>query len=142
MYINTNYRTVKSEDLNTHKTLYAGRLSDWMIESTFISVLTMFKERDPKGKVVMMGVDKVRWLKSAKLGDIIHIENSIAFLGNSRIILYSYVYKNNDRENKMAEGFFTYVSVDDNEKPRPHQLKIDEPKTEEQKRAYEMASNL
>jgi len=142
MYINTNYRTVKSEDLNTHKTLYAGRLSDWMVESTFISVITMFREKDPKGKVVMMGVDKVRWFKSSALGDIIHIENSVAFLGNSRIILYSYVYKNNDRNNKIAEGFFTYVSVDDNERPRPHMIKNNEPKTEEEKRVFEIASNL
>ena len=50
--------------------------------------------------------------------------------------------KNNDKNNKMAEGFFTYVSVGDDERPRPHNIKNEEPQTEEGKRIFTIASNL
>ena len=37
----TNYHLVKSEDLNHHGTLYAGRCAEWFVESGFIAAATL-----------------------------------------------------------------------------------------------------
>ena len=37
----TTYRLVKSEDLNHHKTLFAGRGAEWFVEAGYIAATSM-----------------------------------------------------------------------------------------------------
>ena len=45
-----NYKMIKSEDLNHHGTLFAGRCSEWFVESAFIGAASKL---DPKHTVCL-----------------------------------------------------------------------------------------
>ena len=129
-------RLVKSEDLNHHGTLFAGRTAEWFVESGFIAVASLLNPQN----VVCLKIHGMFFTKPAKSGDVLKFSSKVVFAGNSSITSYVHV-ENNGGNKPLVDGFVTFIHVDENTRPAPHHLQIN-PVSEEDKRLYEEAKNL
>ena len=130
-------RLVKSEDLNHHRTLFAGRCAEWFVESSFIVVARYL----PPNEVVCLKIHGMEFLHPIHSGDVLTFESKIAYCGKSSVTIFTRVYKDNTPEITFCEGFVTFIHVDENTLPKPHGIVI-EPKTPEDICLYEEARNL
>jgi len=131
-------RLVKSEDLNHHGTLFAGRTAEWFVESAFIAAACTIG--DPE-KVVCLNIHGFVFRTPVNKGSIVKFSSKVAKLGNTSIVVYTRL----DMElNPImpVEGFITFISVDENGNKVPHGLVLDEAKDEEEKSIRERAMNL
>ncbi len=129
-------RLVKSEDLNHHGTLFAGRTAEWFVESGFIAVASILNPQN----VVCLKIHGMFFTKPAKSGDVLKFSSKVVYAGNSSITSYIHVEKNSD-EKPLVDGFVTFIHVDENTRPCPHNLQIDH-SSEEDSVLYETAKNL
>lgn len=132
------YRMVKSEDLNHHGTLYAGRMCEWIIESGFTTVANEYKHTN---NLVCVKVQEVNFTASLSKGDIINLKSKICYTGAKSITVYCKVIKNTE-EKVYVDGFMTFVCVDDNKKPMVHNIVVDEPTDESELNIYKRAKHL
>ena len=129
-------RLVKSEDLNHHGTLFAGRGCEWIVESGFIAAASLL---DPKS-IVCVKVHGVHFTIPVRPGEVICFESMIIFTGRSSLTAYiSVTHKGSP--SPIVDGFITFVHVDENTKAKPHGVTI-EPTTEDEKRIQEIARSL
>jgi len=129
-------RLVKSEDLNHHGTLFAGRTAEWFVESGFIATTTLL---DPKS-VVCLKIHGMFFTKPARSGEVLKFSSKVVFTGRTSLTVYVHVEKSNDEET-FVEGFVTFIHVDEKTRPASHYIEI-VPETEEDKSLYESAKNL
>jgi acyl-CoA hydrolase len=129
-------RLVKSEDLNHHGTLFAGRTAEWFVESGFISVASLLNPQN----IVCLKIHGMYFTKPAKSGDVLKFSSRVVYTGNTSLTSYVHVEKNGG-EKPLVDGFVTFIHVDENTRPSPHHLKIN-PINEEDKILYEAAKNL
>lgn len=129
-------RLVKSEDLNHHGTLFAGRTAEWFVESGFISAATLV---DPKG-IVCLKIHGMYFTKPVKPGQIVNFTSKIVYTGNTSLVSHIQV-KTVDSKEPIVSGFITFIYVDEETKSTPHNIEIC-PKTDEDKTLYELAKNL
>lgn len=115
----TTLRLVKSEDLNHHKTLYAGRTAEWFVESGFVAVGSILKPDN----IVCVKVHGMYFSKPVIPGDTLCFTSKIVNLGNSSIMVYVKVGKMYE-ESVIVDGFITFVKVDKNTKPVAHGLEL------------------
>jgi acyl-CoA hydrolase len=134
--INTSMRLVKSEDLNHHGTLFAGRTAEWFVESGFISCASLL---NPKN-VVCLKIHGMYFTKPAMPGEVLTFTSRIVYTGNSSLVSYIKVTKK-DVEKPLVDGFVTFIHVDDENKPTPHNIEM-QPVTAEDFELYEMAKSL
>ena len=119
---------VRMEHLNHHGNLYAGQGIEWMIETSFIVVCTEYG--DPQG-LLYKNTHKFDFYKTVNPGDIITYEGLIVRAGRTSLTLRVGLY--NEKTGALhAEGFTTFVSVDENNKSVPHRIVLDEPADEEE----------
>lgn len=136
MYICTHL--VKSEDLNHHGTLYAGRMADWFVEGSFIAAARLTGE--PRS-IVCAKLHGLKFGKPATKGDIVQLSTRVVYAGTTSMTVYGKVVKN-DEDEILVDGFVTFVYVDENGKKKPHNLTLGEPANEEDARLREVAKNL
>lgn len=129
-------RLVKSEDLNHHGTLFAGRTAEWFVESGFIAAAALL---DPS-HVVCLKIHGMFFKKPARSGDVLRFSSKVVFTGRTSLSVYIHVEKNND-DDTFVDGFVTFIHVDNNTRPAPHNIEIN-PETDEDKALYETAKNL
>jgi acyl-CoA hydrolase len=129
-------RLVKSEDLNHHGTLFAGRTAEWFVESGFIAAASLLNPQN----VVCLKIHGMYFTKPAESGDVLKFSSKVVYAGRSSITSYIHVEKNG-AEKPLVDGFVTFIHVDENTKPAPHFLEIS-PETEEDRILYETAKNL
>jgi acyl-CoA hydrolase len=129
-------RLIKSEDLNHHGTLFAGRTAEWFVESGFIAAASLLNPQN----IVCLKIHGMFFTKPAVSGDVLKFSSKVVFAGNSSITSYIHV-ENNGADKPLVDGFVTFIHVDENTRPSPHYLKIT-PVTEEDKFLYESAKNL
>lgn len=122
---NISMRLVKSEDLNHHGTLFAGRTAEWFIESGFIATTALL---DPKS-VVCLKVHGMYFTSPAKPGEVLRFESKIVHTGKSSLVAYIRVCKSNCAKT-LVEGFVTFIHVDEETRPMPHNI-VTEPLTED-----------
>jgi acyl-CoA hydrolase len=134
--INTSMRLVKSEDLNHHGTLFAGRTAEWFVESGFISCASLL---NPKN-VVCLKIHGMYFTKPAMPGEVLTFTSRIVYTGNSSLVSYIKVTKK-DVEKPLVDGFVTFIHVDEENKPTPHNIEM-QPVTPEDFELYEMAKSL
>jgi acyl-CoA hydrolase len=127
---------VKSEDLNHHGTLFAGRTAEWFVESGFIAAASLLNPQN----VVCLKIHGMYFTKPAKSGDVLKFSSKVVFAGRSSITSYVHVEKNGI-EKPLVDGFVTFIHVDENTKPAPHFIEIN-PETEADRILYETARNL
>lgn len=129
-------RLVKSEDLNHHGTLFAGRTAEWFVESGFIAAASLLNPQN----VVCLKIHGMFFTKPALSGDVLKFSSKIVYAGNSSLTAYVHVEKNG-AEKPLVDGFVTFIHVDEATRPAPHFLAVS-PVTEEDKNLYETAKNL
>ena len=129
-------RLVKSEDLNHHGTLFAGRTAEWFVESGFIAAADLV---NPKG-IVCLKIHGMFFSEPVKPGQVLTFKSKIVYTGKSSMIAYIQVCKRN-AELPFVSGFITFINVDNDTKPFPHNVIIT-PKTEEDIRLYNNAKDL
>ncbi|MFA9423353.1 MAG: acyl-CoA thioesterase [Sedimentibacter sp.] len=131
-------RLVKSEDLNHHGTLFAGRTAEWFVESSFIAAAITIG--DPE-KVVCLNIHGFVFKTPIKRGSIARFSSKVAKLGNTSIVVYTKLDMELDQIIPV-EGFITFISVDEDGNKVPHGLLLDEAKDEEEQKIRERANNL
>ena len=111
---------VKSEDLNHHQTLFAGRCAEWFVEAGFIAVASVL----PPSNVVCVKIHGFTFLSPVEPGEIIKFESKIVHTGRSSVKAYITLQRKRD-QNPIVSGFITFVHVDQAGQPIPHQLTLE-----------------
>jgi acyl-CoA hydrolase len=129
-------RLVKSEDLNHHKTLFAGRCAEWFVEAGFIAAASVL----PAGNVVCLKVHGLMFTAPLVAGDIACFQSRIVKVGRTSLTTYISLTGQN-KADPVISGFITFVHVDSEGKAKPHGLEL-ELETEEDYRLYQQALAL
>lgn len=129
-------RLVKSEDLNHHGTLFAGRTAEWFVESGFIAATTLLNPQN----VVCLKIHGMFFTSPAKSGEVLKFSSKIVYTGKTSLTAYVHVNKQGV-EKPLVDGFVTFIHVDENTRPFAHLIEI-MPVTEEDKRLYNSAETL
>jgi acyl-CoA hydrolase len=116
----TTVRLVKSEDLNHHKTLFAGRCAEWFVEAGFIAVASVL----PAEHIVCLKLHGLEFTHPLFAGDIACFESKIITTGCTSLKVYVSLNKQNNVE-KIMNGFITFVYVDQEGKSQPHGLSLE-----------------
>lgn len=131
-------RLVKSEDLNHHGTLFAGRGAEWFVEACFICGAKVTQKPE---NIVCVNIHGLTFKIPGNKGDIINLETRIAKTGRTSFTIYGKMTKNNSKE-ILSDGFITFVFVDENSKTIPHNIVLEGPIDEEDIKIRERAKNL
>lgn len=133
-----NSRLVKSEELNHHGTLFAGRTAEWFVESAFIAAASTLG--DPKN-VVCLNIHGLLFRHPVNKGEIAKFSSRVAHLGKTSIVVYT---KMETELTKLTpvEGFITFISVDEDGNKIPHGLVLDSTTDEHELQIREKAKNL
>ncbi len=131
-------RLVKSEDLNHHGTLFAGRMAEWFVEACFICGAKYTKKPE---SIVCVNIHGLTFTEPGNKGDIINLETRFAKVGRTSFTVYGKITKN-DSNKILSDGFITFVFVNENGKAIPHNIVLDEPIDEEDRKIRERALKL
>lgn len=114
----TTSRLIKSEELNHHGTLFAGRLAEWFVEASFSAAAIAVKNAD---QIVCLKLHGLTFKKPANKGDLLQLTSQVVAHGNTSITVYCQA-KSGITDEFFLDGFVTFVSVDDQGKKLPHHL--------------------
>jgi acyl-CoA hydrolase len=134
MHTLTIHHLVKGEDLNHHRTLYAGRGAEWLVEAGFIAASNLL----PPEYVLCLKIHGMTFSRPVEPGQVVRYDSRIVLTGRSRLIAY---IRATTKGELTVDGFITFVYVDDNGKSRPHGITIEAETPEEieiQRRASEL----
>ena len=131
------YRLVKSEDLNHHGTLFAGRCAEWFVESGFIAASSLLNPQF----LICLKIHGLEFLEPVSAGEAICFTSKIVYAGRTSLAGYIKVSKNYADEPLIVDGFITFVYVDEITRPRPHNLEM-VPLTEEDTLLQEQVKGL
>jgi acyl-CoA hydrolase len=129
-------RLVKSEDLNHHGTLFAGRTAEWFVESGFIAAASLLNPQS----IVCLKIHGMFFTKPAISGDVLKFSSKVVYAGRSSITSYVHVEKNG-ADKPLVDGFVTFIHVNEETRSAPHYIEIN-PVTEEDKLLFETAKGL
>jgi len=130
------HRLVKSEDLNHHGTLFAGRIAEWFIESGFIAAANYVKPQH----LVCLNLYGMEFLKPVRGGEIVCFSSKVVYAGRTSLITYIKVTKVEKAET-VVDGFISFINVNEHTKPHAHKIVIT-PETKEDIRLNEEAKKL
>ena len=131
-------RLVKPQELNHHGTLFAGRMAEWFVETCFICAA---KATGKPENIVCLNIHGLTFKSPAQNGDIIDIEARVVKAGRTSFTVYGKITTNKN-EKQTCEGFITFAFIDENNKPIPHHLVLDETSDENELLLRERALNL
>jgi acyl-CoA hydrolase len=129
-------RLVKSEDLNHHGTLFAGRTAEWFVESGFIAAAALLNPQS----VVCLKIHGMFFSQPARSGEVLKFSSKLVYTGKSSLTVYVNVVKGNI-EKPLVNGFVTFIHVDEHTCPSPHNLELNLT-TEEDIKLNETARSL
>ena len=113
-------RLIKSEDLNHHGTLFAGRCSEWFVEAGFIAVASVL----PPNNIVCLKIHGLSFTKPLSSGEIASFESKIIQTGRTSLKVYV-ALKPRGQDEPVVKGFITFVHIDNNGKAIPHGLDLE-----------------
>lgn len=117
MKITTIYHLVKAGDLNHHGTLFAGRTAEWFVEAGFIAAAGLANPEN----IVCLKIHGMKFSQPIPSGAILCLESRVVLAGKTSLITHiQSIY--NDRV--VLSGFITFVHVDENGRPKPHELSV------------------
>ncbi|WP_105616514.1 acyl-CoA thioesterase [Vallitalea okinawensis] len=137
MKLHQSARLIKSEDLNHHGTLFAGRMAEWFVEGGFVAAAVAVGNPD---NIVCLKVHGMRFNIPAQKGDILEITAKVVDAGTTSLTVYNQTLSTKTGK-VLVEGFITFVNVDSNGNKMPHGLVLENLTDEElelQKRAREL----
>lgn len=113
------HRQIKSQDLNHHGTLFAGRAAEWFVEAGLIAAAGL---TSPKN-VVCVNIHGMVFSKPVRVENILRFESKVVFTGHTRMVTnVKIVFAHNDE--LVLSGFLTFVHVDEKGMPSPHGITI------------------
>jgi len=133
----TTSRLIKSEELNHHGTLFAGRLAEWFVEASFSAAAIAVKDPD---QIVCLKLHGLTFKTPANKGDLLQLTSQVVAHGKTSLTVYCKA-KSGITDEFFLDGFVTFVSVNDEGKKMPHHLDFTYD-TEELAALNEMAKNL
>lgn len=113
----TTHHLVKSEDLNHHGTLYAGRNAEWFVEAGFIAAASLIRPEN----IVCLKIHGMTFTRPVYPGEIAQFESKIIYAGTSSLVAH---VRMKVKGQNVVSGFITFVHVDADGRPVPHQIKI------------------
>ncbi len=131
-------RLVKSEDLNHHGTLFAGRTAEWFVEAAFIAAASSVGNPE---NIVCINIHGLMFKTPVTKGDIITFKSKIVKLGTTSITVHTSVYSET-KNITPVNGFLTFINVDKDGKKMPHNLVLDDTQDEQELRQREQANKL
>lgn len=137
MEVHQSARLVKSEDLNHHGTLFAGRMAEWFVEGSFVAAALAVGNPD---QIVCLKVHGMRFNIPAQKGDVLKITSRVVDLGKTSLTVYNRTLSTNTGKT-LVEGFVTFVNVDETGNKTPHGLTMDE-MTDEDKELQKEARRI
>ncbi|MGD9566730.1 MAG: acyl-CoA thioesterase [Sedimentibacter sp.] len=135
-YVNS--RLVKSEELNHHGTLFAGRTAEWFVESAFIAAASTIG--NPQN-VVCLNIHGLLFRNPVNKGEIVKFTSKVVHLGKTSIVVYTKM-ETEIAKTTPVDGFITFISVDENGNKNPHGLSLDAVQDEQEFALREKAKNL
>jgi acyl-CoA hydrolase len=69
----TTHHLVKSEDLNHHGSLYAGRCAEWFVESGFIAAAALTRPQN----IVCLQIHGMHFTRPIRLGEVVCFESQV-----------------------------------------------------------------
>lgn len=121
----TIHHLVKSEDLNHHGTLFAGRSAEWFVEAGFIAAAELV----PPDSLVCLKIHGMIFSIPVYCGAIVVFQGKIVHTGRSSMVAHIQVMRG---ERQVLEGFITFVYVDKQGKSTPHGIVITPSREEDQ----------
>ena len=131
----TIHHLVKSEDLNHHGTLFAGRSAEWFVEAGFVAAAGLTRPEN----IVCLKIHGMAFSRPVRLGEVVCFNSKIVLTGRSRIV--AYIEMCGHAEDLVVDGFITFVHVDAEGKSLPHNITI-VPENEEETALQERAKKL
>ncbi len=113
-------RLVKSQDLNHHGTLFAGRMAEWFTESCFLAAARFHGRPED---LVCVKIHGLTFSKPARPGDAVEIVSAPVRAGTKSLTIGAEVFINDEAE-PTVRGFATFVTVDGSGKSYAHGLAI------------------
>lgn len=108
---------VKSEDLNHHGTLYAGRSAEWFVEAGFVAAARLVRPEH----IVCLKIHGMTFNSPVRRGEIASFESKVVLTGKTRMVT---LIEMKVEEKTVVRGFITFINVDLNGKATPHGVEI------------------
>jgi acyl-CoA hydrolase len=112
-------RLVKSEDLNHHRTLFAGRCAEWFVEAGFIAAASVL----PPDEIVCLKIHGLEFTRPVRSGDIARFESKLIRTGRSSLTVHVTLAAPH-LDKPIVQGFITFVHVDADGRSKPHGLTL------------------
>ncbi|KAF0158509.1 MAG: acyl-CoA hydrolase [Syntrophaceae bacterium] len=113
-------RLVKSEDLNHHGTLFAGKTAMWFVEAGFIAAASLTHPEN----IVCINVHGMLFKKPVSSGQIIRLESKVVLASRTRLVSYVKVL-DNVSDQLCLDGFLSFVHVNLQGKAIPHNIVLE-----------------
>lgn len=107
---------VKPQDLNPNRTLFGGRLLEWIDEEC--ALYSIIQLENPK--TVTKFISEINFQDSAREGDIVEIGIEVLKFGTTSITLRCEVRNKMTRNVIISIEKIILVTLDDEGKPKPH----------------------
>jgi acyl-CoA thioesterase YciA len=104
-------------DTNPNGDIFGG----WLMSQMDIAGATVAIRR-AAGRVVTVAVEAMTFLKPVHVGDVVSFHATITREGRTSMVVCIVAYARRNRgeeEEKVTEGTFTYVAIDEDRRPRP-----------------------
>ena len=121
-------RLIKLADLNHHQTFFAGRCSEYFLESSYFAVAQYVDTKDTV-LLVLHGID---FKFPIFAGDIVTFESKVISVGRSTLTVYTKMYRSSEPEKVAADGFATFSYLDESHHSKPHGIVLTPETAEEQ----------
>jgi acyl-CoA hydrolase len=112
-------KLVKSEDLNHHGTLFAGKTAMWFVESGFVAAANYTHPEN----IVCLKIHGMLFKKPVHNGQVIRFDSKVVLAGKTTLIAYVRVL-DNSTEDFFLDGFIRFVHVDLSGRALPHGVVI------------------
>ena len=110
-------RFVKSEDLNHHGTLFAGRTAEWFVEAGLMAAAVYL----PAENIVCVNIHGMTFTKPVRLGETVRFVSKAIYAGRTSIITNIRLFL---KDIEILNGFISFVNIDSNGCSCPHGLVI------------------
>ena len=117
---------VKSEDLNHHGTLFAGRTAEWFVEAGLMAAAV----HPPAQNIVCVKIHGMNFTRPIQLGEIVELVSKAVHAGRTSMVSHIQL---NVRGQVLLEGFITFVNVGEDGRPQPHGVTLEPANAEEER---------
>jgi acyl-CoA hydrolase len=132
------FHIVMPEDLNPHETLFAGQMAKWLVEASGVCAMRAVGKYEG---VIMIKLTEVDYKKAILNSEVIEIRSKIAYAGKSSLIVSCKVFSNADPEPRVT-AMAVFITVDEQNKPFAHGLKLSDEYIQANRDIYEAALNI